>query len=231
MLTETLIGLCVGVGLAASCGLRVFVPLLVVGVASQLGVVELGETFAWMGSWAAVVSFGLATVLEVMASSWPWLDHVLDAAAAPLALVAGAVLMAAQLEHLHPALAWGAGVVAGGGAAGAVQATSTGARGVSTVSTGGLLNPVLNAGQSALAGVLSALAVVAPVLAAAAVMVGVWVVWRVVRRVRARRRARTLGDDSPVARRNAGRGGARVAGEFPGDRGNPEGLEQQVRTG
>lgn len=231
MLTETLIGLCVGVGLAASCGLRVFVPLLVVGVASQLGVVQLGETFAWMGSWAAVVSFGLATVLEVTASSWPWLDHVLDAAAAPLALVAGAVLMAAQLEHLHPALAWGAGVVAGGGAAGAVQATSTGARGVSTASTGGLLNPVLNAGQSALAGVLSVLAVVAPVVAAAAVMVGVWVVWRVVRRVRARRRARTLGDDSPVARRDAGRGGARVAGEFPGDRGNPEGLEQQVRTG
>lgn len=231
MLTETLIGLCVGVGLAASCGLRVFVPLLVVGVASRAGVVELGETFAWMGSWAAIVSFGLATVLEVTAASWPWLDHVLDAAAAPLALVAGAVLMAAQLEHLHPALAWGAGVVAGGGAAGAAQATSTGARGVSTVSTGGLLNPVLNAGQSVLSGVLAVVAVVAPVLAAGAVVLGVWVVWRVVRRVRARRRARTLGDDSPVARRDAGRGGTRLAGEFPGDRGDPEGLEQQVRTG
>ncbi|MEY3230641.1 MAG: hypothetical protein RL689_730, partial [Planctomycetota bacterium] len=32
---ETLVGACIGIGLAAACGMRVFIPLLVLGLASR----------------------------------------------------------------------------------------------------------------------------------------------------------------------------------------------------
>ncbi|MDX2130910.1 MAG: DUF4126 domain-containing protein [Planctomycetota bacterium] len=187
-------GLCVGVALAAACGLRVFAPLLVVGMGANLGAVELGESFAWMGTWPALLSFGVATVVETAASSWPWLDHALDAAAAPLALVAGAILTVSQLDHLHPALAWGSGIVAGGGVASATQVSGVSVRGVSTLTTGGLLNPVLNSIQSLLATVLSVLAVVVPAAAAGIVLIvaALGVRWYLHRRGRRARVAAAL---------------------------------------
>ena len=37
---ETILGLCLGIGLSAACGFRVFVPLLVMSVAALLGLFE-----------------------------------------------------------------------------------------------------------------------------------------------------------------------------------------------
>src|SRR5262245_61527299 len=76
----------VGLGLAAACGFRVFVPLLVMGIAVRGGALELAEGWSWIGSLPALISFGVATLLEVAGFYIPWVDNVLDAAASPAAV-------------------------------------------------------------------------------------------------------------------------------------------------
>lgn len=55
---ETILGLCIGIGLSAACGFRVFVPLLVMSVASLVGWFEPMQGFEWLA--LPAVCFGLA---------------------------------------------------------------------------------------------------------------------------------------------------------------------------
>ena len=86
---DTVVAILIGLGLAAACGLRVFLPLLVLSVSAQLGVTDLGESWAWAGSWPAITALGVAAAIEVGAYWVPWLDHGLDLIAGPCAVVAG----------------------------------------------------------------------------------------------------------------------------------------------
>ena len=140
---ETLLSLAVGLGLAAAAGLRVFVPLLLLGTAAHLQLIALTDGFEWLSSSSALAALGVATVLEIGAYYFPWLDNLLDIVAAPAAVVAGIVVTAAVTTDLPPAIRWAAAIIAGGGTAGAVQSLTTIARLKSTVGTAGLGNPVL----------------------------------------------------------------------------------------
>lgn len=132
-----------GVGLAAACGLRVFLPLFVIGVAARQGYVTLSDGFAWLASRPALVALGTATVVEVAAYHVPFLDNLLDAIATPSAMVAGALATAAVLTDLPPHLKWTIAGIAGGGTAGLVQVATVLARVGSTTFTGGLGNLLL----------------------------------------------------------------------------------------
>lgn len=167
---QILLSLCVGVGLSAACGLRVFVPLLTAGLAGHFGIIHLNDSFAWMGTFPALIAFTVATVVEVAAFHIPWIDHFLHLIAAPVALVAGTLLMASVITGLPPFLHWALALIAGGGAAGIFQFLSMGTRGVSTVTTGGLANPALGTAESAGSVGLSVLAILLPVVAAVAVL-------------------------------------------------------------
>jgi len=81
-----LVSLAAGLGLAAACGFRVFVPLLALSFAARSGYVPLSSGFDWIASDAAIAVFGSATMLEVVAYYIPWLDHALDVAATPAAI-------------------------------------------------------------------------------------------------------------------------------------------------
>ncbi len=82
---DVIIGVCVGIALAACCGFRVFVPLLVVSIAAQNGYVELGDSFGGMGNPLATVVFGAATAAEIVGYYLPWVDNALDTIATPAA--------------------------------------------------------------------------------------------------------------------------------------------------
>ena len=84
---ETISAIALGIGLSASTGFRVFIPLLVAGVASRIGLLPLGESFAWMSSIPALISFGVAAVVEVLAYYIPLVDNLLDNIATPYQLV------------------------------------------------------------------------------------------------------------------------------------------------
>ena len=162
---EMLLSLMVGIGLSAACGFRVFVPMLVVGLAGRTGHLELALGFDWLMSDAALVTFGAATVLEIVAYYVPWLDNVLDSLATPAAVIAGTVITASLISDVDPFMRWTLAVIAGGGAAGLVQGTTVVARGTSTVTTGGLANPVLATVELGGSVMTSILAVLVPVFA------------------------------------------------------------------
>jgi len=118
---DSALAVIVGIGLAASCGFRVFAPLLVCSVAANAGYLELAEGFQWIGTWAAFAAFAVAATVEVAAYYVPWLDNLLDTIASPAGMIAGVILFAASVTDLDPLLHWSLAVIAGGGAAGIVQ--------------------------------------------------------------------------------------------------------------
>jgi hypothetical protein len=183
-LYDTLLSLSIGFGLAAACGFRVFVPMLITSIAAKSGHLELSESFMWLASDAAVISLSFATALEVLAYYIPWLDNALDTVTTPCAVVAGSVVMAGFIPEMDAWMKWSLAIISGGTAAGAVQSATVFTRGLSTASTGGLANPLVSTGEAAASTGVSLLAVFLPFLAAVGLlgMIGL-VGWRVTRHV------------------------------------------------
>ena len=167
---EPLLGTPLGLVLSTAAGLRVFVPLLLTGLAARLGYLTLTPSMTWIGSDAALLAFATATVLEVSAYYVPWLDNVLDAVATPAAITAGVITTAAVTPELSPLLRWTLAIVAGGGAAGLVQAGTALLRLKSSTFTAGAGNPLVATGELVGSFALSGLALLAPLLAAAVVV-------------------------------------------------------------
>ncbi|MGQ0647080.1 MAG: DUF4126 domain-containing protein [Gemmatimonadaceae bacterium] len=161
---STLLSMALGVGLATAAGLRVFVPLFGAGLAAHLGYVQLNPGFAWLSELPALVAFGTATIVEVVAYYVPWLDHVLDTITTPAAIAAGVVTSAAVVTDLPPVLTWGVAIIGGGGAAGIMQALSVATRLKSTLTTGGLGNPVVSTAETAGSAGIVVLAVFLPIV-------------------------------------------------------------------
>ena len=186
---DVILGLVVGVSLAASCGFRVFSPLLVCGLAGRFGGLPLADALAWSASTAGLVCLGAATLVELLAYYIPWVDNALDTISTPLAMAAGALVMGAQMEALPAFAQWGIAIVAGAGAAGGVQLTTASLRAASSATTGGLGNSVVATGENIMSIVGAVLAVVAPVLAFIGLCILGVIVWRLVRLMRRRRAA------------------------------------------
>ncbi len=167
---ELVLSLSIGLGLSAACGFRIFVPLLAISVASKAGHLALADSFEWMGSTAAIVAFGAATVLEVSAYYVPWVDNLLDTAAGPTAVVAGVVATASQVGDMSPLLGWSIAVIGGGGLAGIVQGLTTITRQISSLATAGFGNPVVSTAEGGASILLSLTAIIVPMVAILAVL-------------------------------------------------------------
>ncbi len=165
MNTETLLSVLLGVGLSAACGFRVFVPLLIMSLASLSGHLTLAPGFEWIGTYPAMLAFAVATVLEIAGYYIPWVDHLLDLIAGPTAVVAGIITMASTVTGMSPWLRWSLAIIAGGGVAGTVQAATSLTRLASTAATAGLGNPVVATTEAVGSVTLSLLAIAIPVLA------------------------------------------------------------------
>ena len=161
---ETILCVCLGIGLAAACGFRVFVPFLIMSIASLSGHLQLAHGFEWIGTYPALITFSVATALEVAGYYIPWVDHLLDTVATPAAVVAGIIVTASVVSGMSPLLKWSLAVIAGGTAAGVVQGTTVLLRGASTLTTGGLANPLFATAELASSVSLSVVALVAPLL-------------------------------------------------------------------
>jgi len=179
-----------GFALAAAVGLRIFVPLLVVSAAAFAGHLELSGSLAWLGSPAALIVFAVATLLEIVAYKIPWLDNLLDAAGAPVAVLAGTLMMASALDGADPLLRWTMAAVAGGGTAGAVHGSLAVLRKLSSLTTGGLANPLISMAEGVGSLTLSVVALLVPIAAVLAAALAVALVVALIRRGRRRRPGR-----------------------------------------
>jgi hypothetical protein len=167
-MVDTVLSILIGLGLAAACGFRVFVPLLIMSLASraEVGHLVLGEHFAWIGSTPALIAFSVATVLEIAGYYIPWVDNLLDAVATPTAIVAGILVTAsAMTTDVSPMLKWTLAVLAGGGTTAVFQGVTSMVRHVSSFTTGGLGNPLVATAEAGSSALLSVLAITLPVLA------------------------------------------------------------------
>lgn len=178
---ETLFGIALGIGLAAATGFRVFLPLLIAGLAARAGYVPLIDSFEWLQSTPALIALGTAAGLETLAFYVPGVDHVLDVLAGPLAVIAGVVASASVMVDLPAEVRWPIAIIAGGGIAGMTKTTAAIIRAKSAALTGGLGNPVVSTAETAGAATISILAIIAPIVCVvAAIALCVWLIrrWR-----------------------------------------------------
>ena len=166
-----LLGIPLGLALSTAAGLRVFVPLLLTSLAARAGLLTLTPGMSWLASDAALVAFITAALLEVGAYYVPWLDNLVDTFAAPAAITAGVIQMAAVTPDLPPLLRWSLAIVAGGTLAGFTQLSTTLLRLKSSTLTAGVGNPVLATGELMGSILLVVLGLLLPVLAAVLVVV------------------------------------------------------------
>jgi hypothetical protein len=168
---EIITAVAIGIGLSASCGFRVFVPMLVASIAAKLDIFPVNEGFQWLASWPAIISFGTATVAEILAYYIPFIDNLLDTITTPIAIGGGTLLLTSVLPIDNEFLKWAIGFLFGGGAAATVQGGTVLTRLASTKLTAGIGNPVLATGEHAAAFGSSALAVLIPLFFTALVII------------------------------------------------------------
>lgn len=184
----SVLSIALGIGLAAATGFRIFVPLLIAGIAARAEWIPLNDSFLWLQSTPALITLGTAAVFETLAYYIPGVDHILDVVAGPAAVVAGVIASASVMTDISPAAMWPLAIIAGGGAAGLTKGGSALIRAKTGVATAGLGNPVVSTAETAGATVLSIIAILLPLLCLVVVVaVLYWSARRIARFVAARR--------------------------------------------
>lgn len=178
--------LALAVALAASAGLRAWLPLLATSLLARFDIIELGASFGFMASTPAIVIFSVATVLEIAADKVPALDHGLDLVSTivrPLAatLLAGSVMFQIQ----DPLWALALGLIVGAPTALVPHAAKSGARVLSSTTTAGVANPFISLIEDVGAFAIIVAAVLIPIFTAVVVVLGSALLWRWWRRRRA----------------------------------------------
>lgn len=168
---ETILSICLGIGLASASGFRVFLPVFALSLASYFNVIPLNESWAWIGGLPALISFGVAMVFEIFGYYIPFIDNLLDTIATPLAAISGFVVMASTMVDISPTMTTILAIIAGSGSATAFQGLTTTTRLASSVKTAGLGNPVVSTAETGTAITLSSLAIFLPIVAVILVVI------------------------------------------------------------
>ena len=187
-MTATILSIFLGIGLAASSGFRVFLPLFALSLASYFDVWVLNESWQWVGGIPALLTLGIATILEIFAYYIPFFDNLLDGIATPLAAIAGTVVMASTIIDVSPLMTWVLAIIAGGGTASAMQGMTTVTRLASSVKTAGLANPVVATAETGTAVALSTLSIFLPVVAVVLVVILFAIVYWIYKKTIGRKR-------------------------------------------
>ena len=141
---EAAAALATGIVLAASAGLRAFLPVF----AAALGVRFLGmpvpEYLAWIESPATLIIFGAATVFEILGDKIPVVDHALDAIQSFTKPVLAALAATPFIFQFAPEHAAALGLAVGVPLALGVHAAKATVRAGSTATTAGAANPVIS---------------------------------------------------------------------------------------
>jgi len=185
---STLLSLFLGIGLAAASGFRVFLPLFVLSLAAKLtgNYIDLDESLQWVGSWPALITLGVAMIVEIGAYYVPFIDNMLDTISVPLAGIAGTFAVGATLVDMNEVATWALAIIAGGGTAAAISSTTATARAISTTTTGGVGNFLVNTGETIGALFLSITAIVLAPLAFLIAVILLFVVIKVWKRIKKR---------------------------------------------
>ena len=178
MTLETIISICLGIGLSASVGFRVFLPLFTLSLAAYFDIWQLNDSWQWVGSTTALVTLGVATIVEIFAYFIPYVDNLLDTVSIPLATLAGTAVMLSTVSDLSPVITWALAIIAGGGTAAAISGTTSATRLTSTATTGGIANPLVSTVETGTSIVMAIISIFLPLLAFIFVLILLFVVFK-----------------------------------------------------
>jgi hypothetical protein len=182
-----------GVVLAATAGLRAFLPVFSASLMAWMTDLPLPDDLVWLERPQTVLIFGVATLLEILGDKIPVVDHLLDSIQV-LTKPALAVLAATPfLYQLAPEYSVGIGILVGAPLALGVHSAKATARVGSTATTGGVGNPLLSVAEDVAAIGAIVIGFLAPLLALAVMAVTVFFIVRLALRVRRRRRTAARG--------------------------------------
>ena len=163
-----IMGASTGIGLAAASGFRVFLPPFLLSVWFKLGLMDVdleGSDFEFLSSDMSLIVMGSASLMEILAYKVPFLDNALDAVATPLAGLAGVTVVAITLQGTDPAIQWAFAIIAGGSTSIGIQSATVAGRGLSSVASLGVANPILSMVEDIFSLLIVLIALLAPFLA------------------------------------------------------------------
>ncbi|HVR72137.1 MAG TPA: DUF4126 domain-containing protein [Vicinamibacteria bacterium] len=185
--TEVVSAVALAIGLAACAGLRAWLPLLLTGGLVRAGVLEVGSSFSFIASDRALILFGLASAIEIVADKVPAIDHALDAVGTVARPMAATVLAASVFgSFADPLTAVALGAALGAPTAMVPHVGKSVLRAASSALTAGVANPVISVLEDLVTLALFVLAVLVPLLAGGLVLLTAWLIarrlWRRTRR-------------------------------------------------
>ena len=101
---EWVTSIAMGLALAATCGLRAFLPLLTVSGLSYSGFLDLSDQYSWLGELPALLVLSCAALFEWLGDKVPLVDHALDLIAIVVKPIAATLAAASVMTELDPLL-------------------------------------------------------------------------------------------------------------------------------
>lgn len=181
-----LIAAACGIVLAASAGLRAFMPLFGVGLASRLLDWSIAPSMEWMASDAGLIGLGVAMIIELAADKVPVVDHALDVVHTIAGPLAGALVTFSIWGDWPPVVAGILAIALGAPVAGIVHVISATTRVKSTLFSGGAFNPAVSLAEDGISAGAILITLVLPILALVVAIIVLTVIMRFVFRRGAR---------------------------------------------
>lgn len=178
-----------GVVLAATAGLRAFLPVFSASLAAWMTELPLPDNLAWLEKPQTVLIFGVATLLEILGDKIPVVDHALDSVQLLTKPVLAVLAATPFLYQLAPEYSVAIGILLGAPLALGVHSAKATARLGSTATTAGVGNPLLSIAEDVAAIASIILGFLAPLIALALMALTIFFIARLALRVRRRRRA------------------------------------------
>lgn len=182
-----------GVVLAATAGLRAFLPAFSASLMAWTTDLPLPDDLAWLEKPQTVLIFGVATLVEILGDKVPIVDHALDGIQVLTKPVLAALAATPFLYQLAPEYSAAIGILLGAPLALGVHSAKATARLGSTATTGGVGNPFLSFAEDVAAIVSIIIGFLAPLLALVLMAATIFFIARLALRVRRRGRASVRG--------------------------------------
>ncbi len=156
-----------GLGLSTSAGLNAYLPLILMNLAAQAGIIDTkGVPAEVLTSKPALVVFLILLVIETVADKIPAVDSVNDIINTAIRPTAGALMMVVSTSgmsgQVDPEVLTIMSLLAGSASAGSVHAAKATARPAVTLSTAGMGNMVVSVLEDILAIFISLVALLIP---------------------------------------------------------------------
>jgi hypothetical protein len=184
-MTSIVASLLTSAGLGVGAGVNAYATMLVFGLLARLRPGMFPDDLAhFFASTPVLIALGVLYTVEFIADKVPVVDHVWDVIHTFIRPAAGAlVAWAAVSDQIPHGAVIVASVLAGSAALGSHLVKAT-VRGASTVTTGGLGNPILSVIEDVFAFVNAIVAIFAPVLVLLVLVIVTLYFVRLRRRVR-----------------------------------------------